>query len=255
MTNDPYAIDAQFYDAVHAQEQGDVGLWLSFAGRTDRPVLEVGTGTGRIALELARAGHTVTGIDPSAAMLELARAKNEEFGLDVEFIEGRVTDVAFEPGRYGLVVVPADVFLYCEHGEDQMAWLRALGASLQFNGMLAIDVPGPALWLDPSTNGQPLLTFSGEASDGHPFDAWQVHEDDLAAQTRWLRVTYEQVGEDGNVQRWQSEHELRYVYRFELEYLLHIAGLAQLDVYGDYELGPLTNDSERMIVIARRTDG
>jgi hypothetical protein len=57
------------------------------------------------------------------------------------------------------------------------------------------------------------------------------------------------------VHRWQSEHQLRYVYRFEMEYLLSIAGLAQTDVYGDYELGPLTNESERMIVIARRANG
>lgn len=52
-----------------------------------------------------------------------------------------------------------------------------------------------------------------------------------------------------------SEHELRYVYRFELEYLLDDSGLALSDVYGDYDLGPLTNDSERMIAIARRRDG
>jgi len=45
------------------------------------------------------------------------------------------------------------------------------------------------------------------------------------------------------------------VYRFELEYLLDDSGLALSDVYGDYDLGPLTNDSERMIAIARRRDG
>lgn len=252
---DPYAIDAQFYDAMHEGQTDDVGLWLSFAGRTDQPVLEVGTGTGRIALELARAGHSVVGIDPSAAMLAIARSRIEEFGFDVKLIEGGVMDLPLEPDKYGLIIVPADVFLYCEHGEEQLAWLRALGASMCFNGLLAIDLPGPALQLDASANGQPLLTFSGDADDGLPFDAWQVHEDDIAAQTRWLRVTYERTGEDGLVRRWQSDHQLRYVYRFELEYLLNIAGLMQADVYGDYDLGPLTNESERMIVIARRVQG
>lgn len=253
--DDKYAVDAEFYDAIHSGYTGDVGLWLSFAGRTDRPVLEVGTGTGRIAIEMARAGHTVVGIDPSAAMLARARAKNDEFGLDAEFIEGSLTDLALEAGKYGLAIIPADVFLYCENGEEQLAWLRALAAALHFNGLLAIDVPGPALSLDGLSNGQPLLTFSGEAEDGRAFDAWQVHEDDLAAQTRWLRVTYERTGADGLLRRWQSDHELRYVYRFELEYLLSLAGLVQLDVYGDYDLGPLTNESERMIVIARRIEG
>ena len=68
-------------------------------------------------------------------------------------------------------------------------------------------------------------------------------------------MTYERTASDGTVRRWQSDHQLRYVYRFELEYLLDAAGLAQVDVYGDYDLGPLTTESERMIVIARRKSG
>ncbi|MEO6397263.1 MAG: class I SAM-dependent methyltransferase [Tepidiformaceae bacterium] len=252
---DSYAIDARFYDAIHGEQRDDVGLWLSYAGRTDRPVLEVGCGTGRIALELTRAGHTVVGIDPSPAMLEVARRRAEDDALEVEFIEARVIDLALEEGHYGLVLLPADVFLYCADAEEQVTTLALLARCLQFNGLLAIDLPGPALWLDPATNGQPLLTFSGETAIGERFDAWQVHEDDLASQTRWLRVTYEQADETGAVRRWQSEHELRYVYRFEIEYLLRLAGLAQSDIYGDYELGPLTNESDRMIVIARRLQG
>ncbi|MCZ2108676.1 MAG: class I SAM-dependent methyltransferase [Dehalococcoidia bacterium] len=252
---DLYAADATFYDAIHAGLRDDIGLWLSFAGRTDRPVLEVGCGTGRIAIELAKAGHTVVGIDASPAMLGQARRKAEDDAIDVEWVEGSLTSLALEPGRYGFVLIPQDVFLYCEHGEEQIAWLQAIAAALQFNGTLAIDLPGPALGLDPASNGQQVLVFAGETSDGTRFDAWQVHEDDLAAQTRWLRVIYEQVDDDGLVRRRSSEHQLRYVYRFEIEYLLAMSGLVLADIYGDYDLGPLTNDSERMIVIARRVQG
>src|SRR5688572_20440528 len=252
---EPYAIDARYYDLIHTGETGDIGLWLSYAGRTDRPVLEVGTGTGRIAVALARAGHEVTGIDPSESMLARARRKAEEDALDVDVIQGRGEDLALEQGHYGLAILPADVFLYCEDGEEQLSVLRALGASLHFNGLLAIDVPGPALWLDPATNGQPLMVHSGPLGDGAVLDVWHVHEDDLSAQTRDLLVTYEVTGPAGEMKRQRSDHRLRYVYPFELEYLLHLAGLALLDRYGDYELGPLTNESERMIAIARRTDG
>ena len=185
---DPYATDSRFYDAIHGDQRDDVGLWLSYAGRTDRPVLDVGCGTGRIALELSRAGHQVVGIDPSPSMLEIARQRADDDALEVQFIEGRVIDLALEEGRYGLALLPADVFLYCADAEEQVATLALLGRCLQFNGLLAIDLPGPALWLDPATNGQALLTFSGETEPGEHFDAWQVHEDDLALQTRWLRV-------------------------------------------------------------------
>ncbi len=255
MPDDPYAADAQYYDAIHGNLRDDVGLWLSFAGRTDRPVLEVGCGTGRIAIELARAGHAVTGIDPSAAMLERARARAEDLAVDIALIEGRPLELTLERDHYGLVLVPADVFLYCGDAMEQVATLGWLAGGLQFNGVLAVDLPGPALWLDPATNGQVMLTFSGETAEGTRFDAYQVHEDDLAAQERWLRVTYEQVDETGVVHRTSSEHRLRYVYRYEAEHLVKLAGLLLVDIYGDYDLGPLTNDSERMIVLARRTDG
>ncbi len=252
---DAYAQDALYYDLIHKQDPGDVGLWLSFAGRTDRPVLEVGVGTGRIAFELARAGHEVTGIDPSSAMLARARARAEEDAIDVTLIEGRITDLTLERDHYGLVLVPADVFLYCADGEEQLATLRGIAAALVFNGLLALDLPGPAQWLDADTNGQALLVFSDQLEGGGALDVWHLHEDDLATQVRVLRVTYETTDAEGLVRRKQSDHTLRYVYPFEAEYLLRMAGLVQADVYGDYELGPLTSDSERMIVIARRSGG
>lgn len=250
---DPYDIDARYYDLVHEGRFDDTGLWLSFAGRTDRPVLEVGTGTGRIAIALAQHGHSVTGIDPSAAMLRFAREKAASEAIDVSFIEGRVIDLSLEQEHYGFVVIAADVFLYCTDGEEQLATLGLLSQALTFNGVLAIDLPGPALWLEATSNGQPLLVYTGETEDGDHLDVWHLHEDDLALQTRTLRVTYDTIGQDGLLRRSMSEHLLRYLYRFEMEYLLRFAGLALSDVYGDYDLGPLTNDSERMIFIARPT--
>ncbi len=252
---DPYEIDARYYDLITPADTGDIGLWLSYAGRTDRPVLEVGTGTGRVALALARAGHEVTGIDPSAAMLAVARAKAEDDALEVTFIEGRAQDLALEREHYGLALAPADVLLYCENGAEQLALLSALREALHFSGVLAVDVPGPALWLDASTNGQPLLGHSVRLDDGSALDVWHVHEDDLSGQTRDLLVTYEVTAPDGIVRRQRSEHRLRYVYPFELRFQLEAAGLALADLYGDYDLGPLTNESERMIAIARRAGG
>lgn len=249
---DPYAVDARFYDLIHRDApDDDTGLWLSFAGRTDRPVLEVGCGTGRITLALARAGFRVTGVDPSPAMLAVADERADAEGLDLALIAGRVQDLDLEAGHYGFALVPADVFLYCEDGEEQLELLAALGRALHFNGTLAVDLPGPALWLDESTNGQPLLVFSEDHDDGSTFDAWHTHEDDLAQQVRELRVTYEETAADGTVRRSLSRHRLRYVYRFEMEYLLHLAGLVLTGVYGDYDLDPLRGGSDRMIFTAR----
>lgn len=252
---DPYAVDAEFYDAIHAGLDDDTWLWASFAGRSERPVLDVGTGSGRIALALAREGYRVTGVDPSAAMLARARAAAEREGLDVSWVEGRPPAVAVEAGGYGLVLLANDVFLYCPDQAAQVELLRWCAGALHFNGVLAVDVPGPALALDPALNGQPFLAWSGEIEGGRWLEAWHVREDDLATQTRDLAVLYDVTASDGLVRRLRARHVLRYVYRYELELLLEAAGLRVEDACGDYELGPLTSESERMIVVARRADG
>jgi SAM-dependent methyltransferase len=255
--HDPYGIDARYYDTVHADlPDDDIGLWLSFAGRTDRPVLEVGAGTGRIAIELAAAGHRVTALDPSPAMLALARERATDRRLTLEVVEGAAENTPLPADTFGLALVPADVFLYCRDGEAQLAMLRALAPVLHFNGKLILDLPGPAAWLDPSLNGQLLLAWRGTGPDDAPLEVWHCREDDLALQTRTLTVRYETVAEeDGSVRRETTTHVLRYVYRFEVEYLLALAGLCLEDTFGDYELGALTGESERMIVVARRAAG
>lgn len=251
----PYALDAEFYDLIHDGHDDDIGLWQSFALRTSRPVLEVGCGSGRIAVELAAAGATVTGIDPSPAMLALARERAAGAGVTVDLREAALPGAGLEAGRYGFVLVPQDVFLHLEDGETQRAALTELAEAMAFDATLAIDLPGPASWLDPASDGQPVLAWHGETATGTALDVWHVKEDDLADQTRWLRVTYEETAADGSVRRRSSEHWLRYVGRFEAEYLLDLGGLALADVFGDYDLGPLTNASERMILTARRKRG
>ena len=48
----------------------------------------------------------------------------------------------------GSCSLPADVFLYCRDGAEQLAWLKAIARVVHFNGVVALDLPGPALWLD-----------------------------------------------------------------------------------------------------------
>lgn len=252
---DPYVIDAAWYDLLHADYDEDLGLWLSFAGRTDRPVLEVGCGTGRVAVPLAQAGHHVVGIDPSAAMLETARTRIEPVKSRVELHQGTPQAVDLPADHFGFVLVANDVFLYCKDGDDQVAFLQALARAMHFNAVLAIDVPGPAMHLDASQNGQPLLVFDGLDDHGQPLLVWHIRDDDHALQTRHLRIIYEVTTADGTIRRHHSAHQLRYPYRFELEYLLRVSGLLQLDVFGDYDLGPLTSTSDRMIVTALKAQG
>ena len=246
---DPYALDAAFYDAIHGEGGEDLDFWLPFAAEHGGPILEVGAGTGRIALPLARAGHAVTALDPSPAMLAIARERAAAGGLAVAFLHGRLPGAQLPPAAFNAIILPNDVFLACSAPGEQLGALRAAAAALAPRGRIALDVAGPGHWLDVEDNGEPLLAFSGEL-DGKPLTAWHTREDDPDTQIRRLRIRYELGAADGGARAVESEHVLRYVTCAEVTEFLETASLRVLDTWGDYALSPLTNGSERLIVTA-----
>jgi len=254
MAADPYAIDAAFYDAIHGDGGDDLDFWLPFVAEHGGPVLEVGAGTGRIALPLARAGHAVTALDPSPAMLAIARGRAAAEGLAVTFVDGRLPGAELVPAAFASVIFPNDVFLACASADEQARALQAAATTLAPGGRLALDVAGPGHWLDPEDNGEPIPAWSGPLG-GQRLDVWHLRHDDLETQTRRLRIRYEVTGAGGQVRRTESDHVLRYVTFPELASMLDSAGLRVLDTWGDYMLGALTNASERLIVTAERVEG
>ena len=249
MPADPYAHDAPFYDAIHGEDGEDLDFWLPFAAEHGGPILEVGAGTGRIALPLARAGHAVTALDPSPAMLAIARERAAAGGLALTFVEGRLPGAALPPAAFATVIFPNDVLLACAAPGEQEAALRAAAAALAPGGRLALDVAGPGHWLDPDGNGEPLLAFEGDLG-GKRLTVWHTRHDDPASQTRRLHVRYELAGGDGHERVAGSDHVLRYVTRAQLAAMLEVAGLRLLDTWGGYGLEALTNASERLMVTA-----
>ena len=254
MAPDPYAIDAAFYDAIHGDGGDDLDFWLPFVAEHGGPVLEVGAGTGRITLPLARAGHAVTALDPSPAMLAVARRRAASDGLAVTFVDGRLPGAELQPAAFASVILPNDVFLACASREEQAAALNAVATALAPRGRLALDVAGPGHWLDPDGNGEPIPAWSG-CIGGEHLEVWHVRHDDLATQTRRLSIRYEVTSADGQMRGVESDHVLRYVTFPELASMLASAGLRVLDTWGDYMLGALTNASERLIVTAERVEG
>ena len=70
-----YDIYARFYDLDHGDLDADLFMIQQLAARSGSPILELACGTGRVLLPLARQGYQVTGVDLSAAMLDVARRK------------------------------------------------------------------------------------------------------------------------------------------------------------------------------------
>lgn len=250
---EPYDTIAPFYDRAIGGYVDDLPLYEALARRYGSPVLEVGAGAGRVALHLAAAGIEVTALDPSTAMLAIGRDAAAARRLTIDWRQGRIEELTTEL-RYGLVICALDSFLHLTDADAQRAALAAMAAALRPDGCLALDLPTLAAWAEWEPGARPLeLLWSDESHDtGVTTSHLSTFHAEPARQVRHITHIFEEIANDGAVRRRMAAYDLRFVGRFEVELLLERAGLRVAGVHGDYELGPLTDASERMIVLATR---
>src|SRR5712671_7891597 len=96
---------ARIYDPWSRSVVEDVSFYVEEAVRSGGPVLELGVGTGRIAVPVAAAGIGVVGVDTSAGMLEVARERAELAGVELDLRQGDMRDPPVE-GEFPLVAIP-----------------------------------------------------------------------------------------------------------------------------------------------------
>jgi SAM-dependent methyltransferase len=254
MTQDPYSALADLYDLDCGGFTADLAMYESFARRCELPVLEIGVGTGRVALHLAHAGFAVWGIDSSQAMLDRAQSKSDE-SLSERLHLTRADMRDLDLGRqFDLVICPGNSFPHLLTTEDQLQCLASVRRHLAEGGLFvvalrsltAIDwsaasVPAVLEWVrtDPAS-GDTVTKLVSMTYDGARQALHQTHVYDRTAPTGRLK------------QRRIAEFDLRLVGRYEMEHLLRRSELELAQLYGDYELGPYTAESRTMVVVARR---
>ena len=253
MTDD-FDLYARFYDPDLGDFDADLQMYEQFAARCDSPVLELGCGTGRVLIPLARLGYRITGIDASAAMLEKAREK-----VEAEDLQGRVTLVEQEMGelaleeRFNLAFAALNSFAHLHTTDDQLAALARIHQHLNPGGLLVLDLFNPDLARLLDARGQVALTrvMDGPGA-GRRTMRFTTDEVDLGRQLIHTTYIVDEIDSGGQVRRTLFPFSLRYVFRYELELLLRHAGFDVEAVYGSYDLDEFSGDSEKLIAVARR---
>lgn len=241
------------YDSVplYAARQ-DVDFYVAEAKRARGAVLEIGCGTGRILLPIARAGSAITGIDGSRAMLERCRAK---LAAESAAVQGRVRltqgDMRdFNLGAvFPLIIAPFRVVQHLITVDDQLRFLARVANHLAPGGRLIFDVFNPRFDMLVGADG--------------------VEREDTPAQRlpdgRTLRRTYrvarvrfvDQVSEAEliyyvNGKRYVQAFEMRWYLATELGHLLTRAGFRVREMYGDFARGPVVDGCPDLVVVAER---
>lgn len=189
-----------------------------------RRALELGIGTGRIALPLAERGVTVAGIDLSRAMVDRLRAKPGGADLEVALGDFSTTRVA---GEFGLVYLVFNTIFNLVTQEAQIACFANAGAHLTSGGVFVIETMVPDL--QRLALGNTVLPFRAEPS-GISFDVYDVVTQRFSSQ----HYTFRADGVDA------FPVEFRYAWPAELDLMARLAGLELRDRFGGWHREPFT---------------
>jgi SAM-dependent methyltransferase len=140
-----YDAIARLYDPWSVNVTEDVPFYVDEARRVSPgPVVELGVGTGRIAVPIAAEGIRVVGVDSSAGMLEVCRERTESAGV-ADLVELRLGDLRSPPisERVELVICPFRSYLHLRTDEERLDALRAARELLIPGGRLVFDVFAP----------------------------------------------------------------------------------------------------------------
>jgi SAM-dependent methyltransferase len=254
----PYAPLARYYDLENADFTEDLPFWFDMATQFGDPILELGCGTGRVLLALARPGYTITGIDNSAEMLTRLDAKYGQsastqvqtgFGMRcrVSTVNADMRDFHLEE-TFKLAIMPFNTFMHLLTLEDQMAALTSIRRHLSPGGGLALDVANPAdVYAAPEQGLVLERTFKDGECVVQQFSSMQL---DRAAQLARITWLYDSAPPGGSVQRTTVPMTLRYTFPAEMRLLLERCGFTLRNLYGDYERAPFGDGASRMLVVA-----
>ena len=254
MTEDSYAPLAPFYELEFGPEEEDLALFLGLARRTGGPLLDVGAGTGRVAVALARAGFEVVALDSSRAMLALARRKiRGALSRRLRLVRADVRDFQFDE-RFSLAIVGDNTFAHMVTRQDQDLALRSLKAHLLSTGLLVIVLQNPyRLTLGPSQNELVLVWEREGPGKGERTVKSTATRVDYTDQVLHAHMWYDVTASDGSVRRYAAKLTHRWFFRPELELLLERAGFQAEAWYGSYDLEPYSGDSPLLIALAKNT--
>jgi SAM-dependent methyltransferase len=230
-----YDAIARLYDPWSLSVTEDVEFYVAEARRVSPgPVVELGIGTGRIAVPIAAEGIRVIGVDSSPGMLEICRERAESGGVD-GLVELHLGDLRAPPvsERVQLVLCPFRSYLHLRTDEERLGALRAGRELLIPGGHLIFDVFAP-----------------GDDDIAETHGRWLEREPEIFERADWdtdtRTLTLSVRGPSG-----EATMELAWLSADEWRALLERAGLEVEALYGWFDRRPFTGD-EDMVWIARR---
>jgi ubiquinone/menaquinone biosynthesis C-methylase UbiE len=244
---------APYYDWENRQTVGrrDIAFWNRMSGAVDGSVLELGCGTGRVAIPVARSGGKVIGIDRSASMLARAsaRVKRAKLGSRVRLIRGDIRHLPFPDKSFPLVMAPYGILQSLLDEQLLMATLKDVRRVLTRDGTFGLELVADLPAWDEYAD---RVTMRGaRGPHGKPIQLIETVTQDRRKRITRFRQTFVE-GRGAAKTRKTFSLAFRTLTVPQMVERLEKAGLEVSALLGDYQGGPWDLRAEVWIILARR---
>jgi len=240
-----YEASAEYYDLFG--EKPDIPYYTAL-GKLYGSAAELGVGTARVAIELAKAGIPVVGIDNSEKMLGVAQAKIAHCSREVQeritLCKADMIDFHL-PSPVPLVYIPSSGLSHCITPDEQLTCLTCIFDNLEPGGLLACDLHLPS-----QSYSNALIQAGIRDYNGKTIVRWISNHADFSRRLLYTTLIFEEY--TGNILTYQILERscVGLIYREDFLSLLRETGFRVENLYGDFTLSPQISDL--LVVEARK---
>ncbi len=242
----PIYFDGKHYDAW-TERKVDIPFYKRQVERYGDPVLELGCGTGRITIPIAREGHEIIGLDISDKLLNRAKDKAKNEGLDINWIKGDMRDFSLDK-RFDLIFIPFNSIHHILTLEDLEKVLNNVRKHLKPEGRFIVELFNPDLEIlnrDP-TEEHEVIEYEDPTSK-REVKVTESTDYERAKQLMHLSWFYE-LGD----RKEEIEWTIRVWFPKEVDAILKYNDFKIEQKYGDFDESPMTNNSTQQILVCKK---
>ena len=238
--------DPVYYDLTYGRNLKDLPFYEDITKDFNGKVLEVACGSGRVYLELLKAGVDIYGIDQSEKMLGGLMNKAAALNLTPKVSVADMRNFNLDD-TFDMIIIPGRSFIHNITTDDQLATLKRCRKHLTDNGRLVMNLFYPNRDVMATKYGRETIMEMGKPVEGMELVTWSgfVNEPDQVIVTK---MTWKQ---DGKVVS-EFKSELAYIYKREFELLLRLAGFSSWQVYGGFDYQPFESINQEMVWIVNK---
>lgn len=229
------------YDRLNESYKIDLNYMKNYLGERKETIIELACGTGRLAIPLAKLGHTVYGVDIDEGMLALAEKKAAAEGVTLHLSVQDCTKLAL-PIKTNFMYMTGNAFQHFLTNESQDALFASVKKHLNKGGEFVFNTRNPILAeLSVVDTYEETYERNGETIRVHSVETYEPMTQILTCTSKYTSPT----------RKYEDSIKLRYTYPLELQRLLAQHGFEVIALYGSWKKAEFTASSVSMVVHAR----